>query len=236
MIDLKFFKFTDPIDISWPISETSTTWKDRFATTFIPEATYEKDAKRSTSIKMHAHTGTHVDAQSHFLRDGKTIDHIPLRDLIGICKVIDFSESTRVNISKQDFMNFDEKIQKDDIILLKTRNSYQFQTDSLWNQNFVFLEESGAEFLKNKGIKAVGIDYTGIERSDIQKNHSTHRTLLDNNIIIIEGLRLGHVTGLSADKISNTETNHGTYYIFCLPINLIGIEASPARAILFPIN
>ena len=38
-----------------------------------------------TAFSMCAHNGTHVDAPFHFLRDGKTIDEVPLERFTGDC-------------------------------------------------------------------------------------------------------------------------------------------------------
>ncbi len=81
----------------------------------------------------------------------------------------------------------------------------------------MYLEASGAKYLTEKKIKAVGIDYLGIEHS--QPGHPTHETLMNGDVIVIEGLRLGHV-------------QKGNYFFVCLPLNMIGLEAAPARAIL----
>ena len=40
-----------------------------------------------TALSMCAHNGTHVDAPSHFIRGGKTIDRIPLDVFTGPCWV-----------------------------------------------------------------------------------------------------------------------------------------------------
>ena len=40
-----------------------------------------------TALSMCAHNGTHVDAPSHFIRDGKTIDQLPLEVFTGPCWV-----------------------------------------------------------------------------------------------------------------------------------------------------
>ena len=81
----------------------------------------------------------------------------------------------------------------------------------------MYLEASGAAYLAEKKVKAVGIDYLGIEHS--QPGHPTHENLLNADIVVIEGLRLHHV-------------QPGSYFFVCLPLNMIGTEAAPARAIL----
>ena len=47
----------------------------------------EGDPYNLTSLYMCAHNGTHVDAPFHFIRDGKTIDQLPLETFIGPCWV-----------------------------------------------------------------------------------------------------------------------------------------------------
>ena len=39
------------------------------------------------SFSMCAHNGTHVDAPLHFIRDGKSIDQLPLEAMVGACYV-----------------------------------------------------------------------------------------------------------------------------------------------------
>ncbi|KAL0489335.1 hypothetical protein AKO1_009204 [Acrasis kona] len=232
------------IDISWPISEDMMSWKDNYPTKFISEAEYKKDGKRSTSLKMHCHSGTHVDAPSHFLKEGDSIESTSLKQLMGKCKVFDFSEMESVNetgkIQKNDFFNNkygEESISEGDIILLKTKNSFSFNATTKWQQDFIYLDKTAANYLvKEKKIKAVGIDYTGIERSDIQEGHETHKMLLGNNVPIIEGLRLSHVLGLPSPDSKDVSMHQGIYYLICLPLKLVGVEAAPARAILIPID
>lgn len=71
--------------------------------------------------------------------------------------------------------------------------------------------------MKEKGIRGVGIDSLGIERS--QPEHETHKVLLGNNIIIIEGLRLQDI-------------DEGVYMMYALPLKIVGGDGAPARVIL----
>ena len=201
------------IDISWPITQNITEYKDRKTLKLEKIKEYSKDNVSETLITIHSHTGTHVDAPEHFLGNKKTIEQIELNKLIGECKVLDLT-NIEEEITKSDLEKFD--IQTNDIILLKTKNSNLSATDK-FNPNFVYLEKSGAQYLADKKIKCVGIDYLGIERN--QPNHETHKILLENDIYIIEGLRLKDV-------------NNKKYMFYCLPILIKGLDAAPARTIL----
>ncbi len=201
------------IDISWAISSATTGYKDKDVVQFEEIKTFAKDGVRESIIHLSSHTGTHIDAPSHFLKDGKTIDQMDLNSLIGPCKVLDLTivtdKITREHLEEHD-------IGRGDIILLKTTNS---ATSSIgkFDPHFVYLELSGAQYLTEKKIKAVGIDYLGIERN--QPGHLTHLELMNHDVTIIEGLRLKNV-------------DPGEYFLYCLPLYTLGLEAAPARAIL----
>ncbi|KAL6059025.1 SH3 domain-containing protein [Balamuthia mandrillaris] len=188
-----------------------------------------------------AQIGTHIDAPSHFLKDGATIEGYNLSQLCGRCRVIDLSTNEQVReaggaITAAVLREHDEVITAGSIVLLKTSNSH-ISPFAPFTPDFVYLEKSGAEYLSSKGVKAVGIDYLGIERS--QEDHATHRILLGGRhsseeeaaeeettntaipIPIIEGLRLAHVEDCGRD-----------YYLVCMPLALKGCEGAPARALL----
>lgn len=200
-------------DISWPISPDITAYKDKKTVIFEQSKSFEKDAVRETTITLGAHTGTHIDAPSHFIKDGKTIDQLDLANVIGPCKVFDMSDISDA-ITQDHIKNL--AIHAGDIVLFKTKNSAA-KPNSAFNANFIYLAFSGAQCLVERKVRTVGIDYLGIERG--QQGHLTHRILFEHAITIIEGLRL-------------TTVNKGSYFLYCLPLNLIGLEAAPARAIL----
>lgn len=203
------------IDISWPISTATTGYKDRSVVSFDEVKNFNRDGARETNIHLSSHSGTHVDAPSHFLKDGKTIDEMPLDRTIGDCVVLDMTACAE-RITRDCLAAHENVIVEGGIVLLRTTNSDLAATDK-FSPHFVYLEASGALYLAEKKVKAVGIDYLGIEHS--QPGHPTHENLMIADVTIIEGLRLGHVQA-------------GAYFFVCLPLYTIGLEAAPARAIL----
>lgn len=200
-------------DISWPISKTTVGYKNQTTVKFEDVKTFQKDDARETIIQLSSHTGTHVEAPAHFLRDGATIDQVGLHSCIGPSTVIDLT-TVGEKITAEDLEEKD--IREGDIVLLKTTNSSLDVTGGFYPY-FIYLDVSGAQYLVSKRIKAVGIDYLGIERGD--PKHLTHLALMKNNVTIIEGLRLQQV-------------EPGSYFCCCLPLYTIGLEAAPARAVL----
>ena len=167
-------------DISMEISEDMPVYKNKPGKKPRILATRTlKEGSNESKIEIESHTGSHVDAPYHILGNGKTIEKMDLEKFMGKAIVLDFT-SIKNSITKRTFENSKINIQKDDIILLKTKNKMEKSFDF----NFVYLEKSGAEYLASRKIKAVGIDSLGIERS--QPTHDTHKILLSRNIPIFE--------------------------------------------------
>lgn len=201
------------IDISWPLSDEMTTYKDKKNIHIQPTKTFQADAVRETSITLSSHTGTHIDAPSHFMQNGKSIDQLDPLCCSGPAQVIDM---THINncITQNDLINI--TIASDHIILFKTKNS-NLSATAPFDYNFVYIDATAAEYLKKQSIRAIGIDYLGIERN--QPKHETHMTFMQHNIPIIEGLRLQDIQA-------------GIYTLWCLPIKIPGLDGAPARALL----
>lgn len=206
------------IDISWPINQNTVEYKNKGELKFKSVKDIQADGVHQTHVSLDMHTGTHIDAPMHFLRDGNTVDSISFDYLIGECKVFDFT-CAEENIAKEKITASDLQkldIQENDIVLFKTKNSF-FSAQGKFEPNFVYLDKTAAQFLASKKIKTVGIDYLGIERA--QPEHETHKIFFKANVTIIEGLRLGDV-------------NPGKYFLICLPVKFEGVEAALSRAVL----
>lgn len=202
------------IDISWPIHPDMTAYKDRKTVAIESVKKFENDAVRESLITLGSHSGTHVDFAAHFKKDGRTSNQQDLSQLIGNAKVCDVTNVKDV-IQSADLERFE--IGENDIVLLKTTNSLLGLHDS-FDYGFVCVGELAAKYLISKKIKAIGIDYLGIERGG--GNHAVHNLFFENNVVIVEGLRL---------KDAKTQE----YLFLCLPLAFEGLEAAPARAILF---
>ena len=200
-------------DLSPEISEHMAVYKNRLEKR--PKIAVTRTIKQGANeskLDIYVHTGSHVDAPYHVLKNGKTIEKISLDKFFGKCIVLDFTK-LKNSITKNDFKKIKTKIQKADIVLLKTKN----KLEKSFNQNFTYLEKTGAEYLAYRKIKAVGIDSLGIERG--QPNHETHKILAGKNIPIFEGLELSKV-------------KQGRYLFYGFPLKIRKGDASPVRAIL----
>jgi arylformamidase len=102
--------------------------------------------------------------------------------------------------------------------LLRTRNSLLWERKiNEFTKDFVGVSEDGSDWLVQKGVKLVGNDYLSI--ATYLQSIPVHRILLEQGIVILEGLDLSGVSP-------------GFYELFCLPLKLVGSDGAPARVIL----
>lgn len=170
-----------------------------------------------TYINMGAHTGTHVDAPYHFLGNGQqTVDQLSLSNLTGrayLLRIDDEVDLITADVLEQ--ANIPSRTRR---IIFKTRNSnYWASSNSVFQKDFVALSADGAQFLLDKGIRLVGIDYLSI--APYNNSLATHQILLGGGVIILEGLDLSQISP-------------GRYTLYCLPLKLSGADGAPARVIL----
>jgi arylformamidase len=163
-----------------------------------------------TDIRISSHSGTHIDAPSHYLEQGAGVDEIPLSHLMGWCRVADLT-TVKGEILPRDLEGKTMGAKK---ILLKT--SFSEQTEFI--EDYPSLGDKAAAFLASQGIQCVGTDAPSIEKFNC--NGLVHRILLSAGIVIIEMLDLWKIP-------------EGDYWMIALPLKLRGLDGSPCRALLF---
>lgn len=180
------------------------------------------DSANVTHLNFGAHTGTHVDAPSHFIEGASKVETMDLEALIGRARVIEVSPGS-LSIGLD--LIAESCTPNDTRVLFKTRNSQFWKdTNQEFRKDFTYLEFEAAEELVKLGVRLVGIDYLSIEQFG-QSDHSTHLALLSKGIVILEGLNLDGVPA-------------GEYELICLPLRVSSGkgDGAPARAVLRTLN
>jgi arylformamidase len=200
------------IDISRELKNGIVVWPGSKLFELKEIASFERGNKYCESeLSMNMHTGTHVDAPAHFLRNGCKLGAVALDKFIGAVQVIEFLENKPIDL---EFIK-KCKIEKNKIIF-KTLNS--MNTSSVFNESFVAITSEVAQYLVEKKIGLVGIDGHSIQLFS-DSNPKTHEILLENGVIVLEGLDLSNVLP-------------GVYKLIALPLKLNQAEGAPVRAVL----
>jgi arylformamidase len=203
------------IDISMPVKDGMPVWPGD------PAPLLERVADQSrgdpctlTRVAMGAHTGTHMDAPLHFLRDTATLDRMPIEATVGPARVIAISDATAIRKSEL----VPHAIGPGERILFRTANSRFDWCGAPFREDYIYIAPDAAEYLAERGVRSVGIDYLSVGGFH-EHSAETHEALLSKGVWIMEGLVLNAV-------------EPGDYELICLPLRWIGTEGAPARAIL----
>ncbi len=210
-------------DLTLPISPHLAVWPGDPPVEIVREMDVAQgDPFNLTRLNISAHTGTHMDAPRHFLPTGAPIDQLPLDRLMGPAWVAEVEggkteERGLVTAATLDGLALPRDVSR---LLLKTANSEQWTRPltPAFDPDFVALDASGADWLVQRGIQLVGIDYLSIERGD-DEAFPVHTALLRAGVVILEGLNLAHVPS-------------GPYHLIALPMKIADADGAPARVIL----
>jgi len=174
------------------------------------QAIDDGDGSNISRLTMGAHTGTHIDGSLHFYDDGAGVDALPLDAMLGRCAIVGIDDPGEA--IDRDALAAAAIPEGAERVLLKTANSKLWDLDE-FTHDFVRLDRSGAEFVLERGIRLIGIDYLSIG------DHDAHLALLGNGVVALEGLDLRSI-------------EPGAYELICLPIRLMDTDGAPARVLL----
>ena len=207
------------IDLTLTVSEKIPTFPGSPKPHFIEWETIPKNGYNLELLFLSTHTGTHIDAPFHFVKNGKKIHEIAPERLVNEAVLIRIGKNSNRSISKTDIQNFEQKNGK-----IENGSTVIFYTG--WQKNlnkeFYFTENPGlsvsaAKYLVSKKINMVGIDSPSIDLGTDSK-FSVHHVLAKNNILIVENL-----ANLNKIKSNN-------FHLITSPLKLKNATGSPIRA------
>lgn len=186
------------------------------------------------------HGGTHIDAPIHFSHGGKTVDQIPLTQLIAPAVKVDVSEKAMANrdyqINVEDFNTWESlhgKIPDGSIVLLQTgygrywpdRVKYlgtdKRGAEGVAELHFPGLHPEAAKWLvSSRRINAIGIDTASIDYGQSQA-FGSHVMLMGKSTPVFENIA-------NLDKVPTMGAQ-----VIALPMKIKGGSGSPLRAIAF---
>ncbi|MDQ3519408.1 MAG: cyclase family protein [Gemmatimonadota bacterium] len=111
---------------------------------------------------MGAHSGTHVDAPMHFIRDGAPIDRVSLEPLMGPARVIDIPDSVQAidaaELNRHEWRGAER-------VIFRTRSSLRsWMASRTFHRDFAYIAPDAAQLLANAEVQLVGIDYISAEQ------------------------------------------------------------------------
>jgi arylformamidase len=168
-------------------------------------------------VYMWSHVGTHVEAPLHFLADGADTASIALETLIGPAIVLDFRNKEVSEAITLEEMQAAGDIQVGDRVLTMTGRHTQYRTPHSHDRPFI-TEEAMRWLVEDRKIVCLGTDSSGFEVRGVS-HYPNHRLLNNAGIPALECLT--NLVELRTQRI----------FLIALPIPVVGLDASPVRAI-----
>lgn len=199
-------------DISRPLAATTACWPGDQPFSFRLGFRIRDGASVNVgAIETSIHSGTHCDAPFHFDDAGMTVDRVSLAKFLGLARVVDVRDSAG---------NWGKRLHGLDLqhtprILFHTGgwpNTDQFP------ERIPVMERDMPGWLVRQGVVLVGVDLPSVDALD-SKTLDNHHALGRHQIAIIEGLWLQDVP-------------EGVYELIAPPLNIVGADGSPLRALL----
>jgi kynurenine formamidase len=171
---------------------------------------------RVTRLELGTHSGTHIDAASHYVPEGKTIDRYPLERFVlpGCVAPVEAGP--------------DEAIGWDALqaVLPRDLAGLAVLVHTGWDRHWgdetasahPYLDEDAVAGLISAGVTLVGTDALNVDSTGLGTTHA-HAALLGADVLIVENL-----TGLEALLPSRA------YICAFVPLRLEGADGSPIRA------
>ncbi|PPK84350.1 kynurenine formamidase [Neolewinella xylanilytica] len=208
-------------DVTYPIFEGMTGWPGQ------PQTDLETlscihcgDSAMVSVLHMSLHSGTHMDAPSHFLAQGIDISQAPFEVGMGPVRIADVNPEAEVRPEDLDAYEARTRpVKQGERLILRTQNSNKanwLQED--FDRHYHAIGPDAAAWIGKRKLRLIGVDYLSVGPFH-HGNPQTHRTLMGAQVWIIEGIDLRNVS-------------EGDYEMICLPLKIAGGDASPIRILI----
>lgn len=207
------------VDLTLTISESLPSFPGSPAPQFLDWADLGRDGYNLEMVFMSTHSGTHIDAPSHFAKDGMTVDQIPVGRLTCDATLVRLPSGQGRLITREDIESFERKngpIPEHGAVVFHTGWQRNIRRRDYFTGN-PGLSESAARYLVSKKAGIVGTDSPSID-AGTDKRFTVHRILSRNDILIVENL--ANLRLIKKPRFSLT----------VLPLRLKGASGSPVRA------
>ncbi len=207
------------LDLTMPFSEKTIPVPGHPYPEFEPLTTLERDGVRNTTMTISIHTGTHIDAPSHFIEDGATIDEIPIDRFRRPGVRLDLRAMAQpgapITLEHLKKAGFDPSETRDAILMLASGWTDQaWESERLYETN-PYLAQDAAEALAEASPSALGLDFA----VDDTEPWPNHHILLGTGVLLIENL------------MRLPELPRDGFDIMAFPLRLVGENGGPSRVV-----
>lgn len=213
------------IDLTFPLGPAVSIVPGHPPVTYEPIHTHKEHHRTNATLSFSIHVGTHIDPPYHFDPNGKTIDEVPLDRLIGIAHVLRLKGKLQPNepvtIKHFEDAGYNKEMLKDKFVIFYSGWTEEKYGQDDYYKGGYYISTELAKWLVEAEIKAVVLDHPpdepGVNHSFDGTEAPVHRTLLGNNICIIENVT--NLQSLTKDVVK----------FYAIPIKIDKGCGGPAR-------
>ncbi len=234
---------TDVVDLTYPFNAETIYWPT--SAPFRREVTAEGMTDQgyyyaSGAFSAAEHGGTHVDAPIHFAEGGRSVDEIPIDQLMGPAIVIDVRDHVEANpdyqIGTDDIQEWEASrrpIPDESLVFFRTgfgafwpdagryMGTAERGDDAVRELHFPGLDPAAARWLlENRNVKAVGIDTPSIDYGQ-SRMFETHQVLAAEELPALENVA-------NLDQLPEEGA-----VVVALPMKIEGGSGGPVRIVAF---
>lgn len=164
-----------------------------------------------SQLHLSPHTGAHADAFHHCADDGAGIGEMPIEPYLGPARVIELPGVEPITRARLEAVAWQGAAR----LLFRTRTD---RPANPFQPPFAHLTTEVVQLFGEAGVKLVGLDTPSVDEFH-SRGLECHQLLRQWKIANLEHLDLSEVPA-------------GDYELIALPLKLMGIDASPVRAVL----
>ncbi|ARP73806.1 cyclase [Streptomyces pluripotens] len=208
------------VDLSHPLESGMPHARTIPAPKFTPTSTWEEHRMRVMRLDIPTHIGTHVDAPSHFVEDGATLDQVSPSALVGRAYCLEVPREGAEPITAAD-LKAAVDLEPGDALLIRTGWDDRY-SEPAYVDRHPYLTVDAAEWAVAKGLRLIGMDTMSPEIPMSMRQpdfpYDVHRTLLGAGTLLVENLVLREIS------------DHWCT-LFVGVLNVHGGDGAPARAL-----
>lgn len=204
------------VDLTMKIMPSMRVFPGSPTPSFISWSKFDTHGYDSEVMFMSTHTGTHIDAPSHFAPGMPSIDKILPSRFVTNAVLIKVPKSANQLIVPEDILE-GLPINQADTVVFVTGWEKQIASKNYMTKN-PGLSADAAKYLIKKKVNAVAIDGPSID-AGFDNKFTAHRILLPAGILLVENLcNLGRIA-------------KERFTLVISPLKLTGATGSPVRAL-----
>lgn len=203
------------IDLTHPMKHAQASFPGSPPLQITAAATIEKQRCNVSQIVMGSHQGTHLDAQFHFVPEGKRLDQMPLDWFYGPATLLRIPKPARAEITVEDLKPFEHRLVSGARVIYETGWHRHYDQPDFFT-DFPSLTQEAAAYLAGRRIRLLGMDTPTPSRDYYEVHHLLQQRPAE--IVIVEAL-------------ANLDALPENFLFIGFPLRFEGGDGSPIRAV-----